>query len=75
MNFLLEPQQYGQFVNTTGTAYLVPGATPYIKSSISKNPILGADAECAQDEWSSIATWAAPGATLWANIWQEVKAA
>ena len=40
MNFLLEPKQYAQFVNTTGTAYLVPGATPFIKTSISKNPIL-----------------------------------
>ena len=40
MNFLLEPKQYAQFVNATGTAYVVPGATPYVKSSISKNPIL-----------------------------------
>lgn len=74
MNFLLEPQQYGQFVNTTGTAYLVPGATPYIKSSISKNPILvPTPSVLKRVEFDRYLGGA--GATLWANIWQEVKAA
>ena len=74
MNFLLEPKQYAQFVNATGTAYLVPGATPFVKSSISKNPILVPNkATLAKVEFDRYL--GAAGATLWANTWQEVKAA
>ena len=74
MNFLLEPKQYAQFVNTTGTAYLVPKATPFIKSTISKNPILVPNASTlAKVEFDRYLGGA--GATLWANTWQEVKAA
>src|SRR5207247_5939886 len=40
MNFHLQPQQYADFVNTTGTAYVSSAATPYIDKSIAKNPIL-----------------------------------
>jgi spermidine/putrescine transport system substrate-binding protein len=74
MNFLLEPKQYAQFVNATGTAYLVPGATPFIKPTISKNPILVPNkAVLAKVEFDRYL--GAAGATLWANTWQEVKAA
>jgi spermidine/putrescine transport system substrate-binding protein len=74
MNFLLEPKQYAQFVNTTGTAYLVPGATPFIKTSISKNPILVPNkATLAKVEFDRYL--GAAGVALWANTWQEVKAA
>jgi spermidine/putrescine transport system substrate-binding protein len=74
MNYLLEPKQYAQFVNATGTAYVVPGATALIKTSISKNPILVPTASVLKkvefDHYLG-----ATGATLWANTWQEVKAA
>ncbi len=74
MNFLLEPKEYAQFVNATGTAYLVPKATPYIKSSISKNPILVPNPSVvAKVEFDRYL--GAAGTTLWANTWQEVKAA
>ena len=74
MNFLLDPQEYAQFVNATGTAYLVPKATPYIKSSISKNPILyPSPAVLGKVEFDRYLGGA--GAIAWANTWQEVKAA
>jgi spermidine/putrescine-binding protein len=74
MNFLLEPREYAQFVNATGTAYLVPGATPLIKKSISKNPILVPNqATLSKVEFDRYL--GAAGVTLWANTWQEVKAA
>ena len=74
MNFLLEPKEYAQFVNATGTAYLVPKATPFIKSTISKNPILVPNpSTLAKVEFDRYL--GAAGATLWANTWQEVKAA
>ena len=40
MNFLLDPPQYADFVNTTGTAYMMPAATPLVKKTISQNPML-----------------------------------
>jgi hypothetical protein len=33
-NFFLEPKQYADFVNTTGTAYVSNAATPYINKTI-----------------------------------------
>jgi spermidine/putrescine-binding protein len=74
MNFLLEPKQYAQFVNATGTAYLVPKATPFIKKSIAKSPILVPNqSTLAKVEFDHYLGGA--GATLWANTWQEIKAA
>jgi spermidine/putrescine transport system substrate-binding protein len=74
MNFALEPKQYAQFVNFTGTAYLVPGATPFIKPAISKNPILvPTPSTLSKVEFDHYL--GGPGAILWANTWQEVKAA
>lgn len=74
MNFALNPRQYADFVNTTGTAYAMPKATPYIKKSISKNPILlpGA-AVLKRTEFDRYL--GGKGAALWATTWQEVKAA
>jgi spermidine/putrescine transport system substrate-binding protein len=74
MNFLLEPKEYAQFVNATGTAYLVPKATPYIKKSISKNPIL-VPKQSVVSKVEFDRYLGAAGTTLWANTWQEVKAA
>jgi hypothetical protein len=74
MNFMLEPKEYAQFVNATGTAYLVPKATPFIQKSISQNPILVPNPKTlAKVEFDHYL--GAAGATAWANTWQEVKAA
>lgn len=74
MNFMLEPEQYAAFVNATGTAYVVPAASPFIKHSISHSSILEpSDAVLRKVEFDRYL--GAKGVGLWANIWQEVKAA
>ena len=45
MDFHLQPKQYADFVNSTGTAYLMPDASPFVKKEISENPILAFDDE------------------------------
>jgi spermidine/putrescine transport system substrate-binding protein len=42
-NFFLEPKQYADFVNTTGTAFVEKAATPYIAPSIAGNAALLVD--------------------------------
>jgi spermidine/putrescine transport system substrate-binding protein len=74
MNFLLVPNQYAQFVNATGTAYVVPKATAFIKKSIAKNPILVPN-ESTLKKVEFDRYLGGAGATLWANTWQEIKAA
>jgi len=74
MNFLATPVQYADFVNTTGTAYLVPSATPLIAKTISQNPILvPTPAVLAKVEFDHYLGGA--GATLWSNTWTAIKAA
>ena len=73
LNFNLAPVNYADFVNTTGTAYLEPGATPLIKKSISGNPILAftpsilAKVEFEKDKGNATG--------LWTTAWSEFKAA
>jgi len=43
-NFFLEPKQYADFVNTTGTAYVMPSASQYVDKAITDNPALIVDA-------------------------------
>jgi spermidine/putrescine-binding protein len=73
MNFHLEPEQYADFVNTTGTAYLMPKATPFIKKSIADNPILAFD----EETFARITFEDYKGEALeaWTKAWNEVKAA
>lgn len=40
MNFHLEPKNYASFINTTGSAYVEPGAVHNIMKSIATNPSL-----------------------------------
>jgi spermidine/putrescine-binding protein len=73
MNFHLDPKQYADFVNTTGTAYVMPAATPYIMKSISKNPILIPDeAILAKVEFER---FLGQGTATWAKYWDEFKSA
>lgn len=43
MNHHLDPVVYADFINTTGSAYLLPSAEPYISPSIKDNPSLRYD--------------------------------
>ena len=73
MNFALDPKQYADFVNTTGTAYVSSAATPYIEKSISKNPILFPDQELlANVEYED---YLGPATALWSKVWDEFKSA
>jgi spermidine/putrescine-binding protein len=73
LNFALDPVQYADFVNTTGTAYMVPSASPHIKKSISASPILKPSAAVLKrvefDHYLG-----AKGTQLFDAAWQEVKA-
>ena len=72
MNFALEPKQYADFVNTTGTAYVEPAATPFIGKSISGSTILRPGKAIANVEFEH---YLGPATALWTQIWDEVKAA
>ena len=74
LNFLAEPKQYADFVNTTGTAYMMPSATPLIEKTISQNPILvPTDEVLAKTEFDK---YLGPeGSALWTQTWTAVKAA
>jgi spermidine/putrescine-binding protein len=73
LNFALDPKQYADFVNTTGTAYTVPQATPFIQKAIATSPILKPSAAVLKrvefDHYLG-----AKGTQLFAQAWQEVKA-
>jgi spermidine/putrescine-binding protein len=74
MNFLATPVQYADFVNTTGTAYLIEAATPLVAKTISQNPVLVPTPEVlAKVEFDHYLGGA--GATLWSNTWTAIKAA
>jgi spermidine/putrescine transport system substrate-binding protein len=74
MNFFLDPRQYADFVNTTGTAYVEQAASPFIEKSIATSPILLPDQSViGRVEFDHYL--GAGGTTAWANVWQEVKAA
>jgi spermidine/putrescine transport system substrate-binding protein len=73
MNFHLEPEQYADFVNTTGTAYVMEAATPFIDESISQNPILTPDpSTLAKVEFEK---FLGEGTPLWAKYWDQFKSA
>jgi spermidine/putrescine transport system substrate-binding protein len=73
MNFALEPRQYADFVNTTGTAYLMPAANPFVEKTIRDNPILAftpeilAKVQFEHDLGTATETWD--------TAWSEFKAA
>jgi len=72
MNFALEPKQYADFVNTTGTAYVEPAATPFIEKSISGSTILRPGKAIGSVEFEH---YLGPATALWTQTWDEVKAA
>ena len=73
MNFHLDPKNYASFVNATGSAYVMPSATPYVDKSISKNPILYPDpAVLARVEYED---YLGEATALWSKVWDEFKSA
>jgi spermidine/putrescine transport system substrate-binding protein len=72
MNFALEPKQYADFVNTTGTAYVEPAATPFIEKSISGSTILRPGKAIGSVEFEH---YLGAATALWTQVWDEVKAA
>jgi spermidine/putrescine transport system substrate-binding protein len=73
MDWNLKPDQYADFVNTTGTAYVSSKATPLIEKSISKNPILFPAPEVlAKVEYEN---YLGEATALWNKAWDEFKSA
>ena len=72
-NFFLEPKQYADFVNTTGTAYVCDAATPYIHKSISGNASLRVDpASLANVEFEN---YLGEALALYSKTWDQFKSA
>jgi hypothetical protein len=73
MNWHLDPVQYADFVNTTGTAYVSSAATPNIDPAIAKNPILFPAPEVlAKVEYEN---FLGEAGALWTKAWDEFKSA
>jgi hypothetical protein len=72
-NFFLEPKQYADFVNTTGTAFVCEGATPFIKKSISQNKALIVDPETLDNV--EFEGYLGEATATYAKIWDQFKSA
>jgi spermidine/putrescine transport system substrate-binding protein len=72
MNFLLEPANYADFIDTTGASYLMPTAKSLISADISGNEALALDLSTAI---VYEATTSGKFRTFRANLWSEIEAA
>jgi spermidine/putrescine-binding protein len=73
LNWNLRPEQYADFVNTTGTAYVSSAATSDIDESIAKNPILFPSPDVlAKVEYEN---YLGEALALWNKAWDEFKSA
>ncbi len=72
-NFFLEPKQYADFVNTTGTAFVCESATPFIKKSISQNKALIVDPETLDNV--EFEGYLGEATATYAKIWDQFKSA
>ncbi|MFL5766797.1 MAG: PotD/PotF family extracellular solute-binding protein [Actinomycetota bacterium] len=73
LNWNLRPEQYADFVNTTGTAYVSSTATSDIEKSIAKNPILFPSPDVlAKVEYEN---YLGEALALWNKAWDEFKSA
>ena len=68
------PMQYADFVNTTGTAYVVPRPPPHVKKYDLDEPDPEADAPPSSSASSSTTTSAPRARSSSTQAWQEVKA-
>lgn len=72
MNFHLEPEVYADFINTTGAAFLLPAAEPYIDENILNNPALKLD-DSVTIAWQTLI--GEDGVRARNAAWDEIKAA
>lgn len=73
MDFHLDPENYAEFINTTGAAFVEPDAAQYIDSAIVESPITAFDASVvSRIEFYS---FLGEASTLWARAWDEIQAA
>jgi spermidine/putrescine transport system substrate-binding protein len=73
MDFHLDPPNFADFINTTGSANLMPDAVPLIKPEIRDNPILAFDEEVL--ELVEFGEFHGEATQLWNETWNEVQAA
>jgi spermidine/putrescine transport system substrate-binding protein len=73
MDFGLDPQQYADFVNVTGAAYVEAAAEQYIDKDIVDSPALAPDP--AVLDTVEYEDFLGEATTLWNSAWEEVKAA
>jgi spermidine/putrescine-binding protein len=72
-NLFLEPKEYADFVDTTGTAYVCAPATPYIRKPIAQNKALTVDPATLQNV--EFEGYLGEATALYAKIWDEFKSA
>ena len=74
MNFHLEPKNYADFINATGSSWLMPAAEKYIKPSIRSSEVLAPTARARKlVEYGGFR--GAKGTQALAKAWAEFKAA
>jgi spermidine/putrescine transport system substrate-binding protein len=72
-NHFLQPRQYADFVNTTGTAFVEKAATPYINKATASNPALLVNpATLAHVEFEY---YVGEATALYTKIWDQFKSA
>jgi len=72
-NLFLEPKEYADFVNTTGTAFVEQAATPYIRKAISGNQALIVDpTSLAHVEFEE---YVGPEIAQYTKVWDQFKSA
>jgi len=73
LNFSMEPEIYGDFINTTGSSWVSAAAEPYIKKSLLNTPALKPTAEqLDMVEWTK---FIGEATVYYGKVWQEFKAA
>lgn len=74
LNFHLEPKNYADFVNFTGSSWLMPAAERYIKPALRDNPVLAPSAAVLKRvEFSGLRSEV--GQAAFVKAWEEFKAA
>jgi spermidine/putrescine-binding protein len=73
MNFHHEPENYADFINTTGSAWVNFAAEPLIKEELRTNPVLQPDPAILDK--LEYETFLGEATGTWSRIWEEFKAA
>ena len=72
MNYLLEPEVYADFINTLGSAFVMPDAEQFIDAAIKDNPALAYNEEAVKT--IEFEAFLGPDATkIRTKAWQEFK--